>query len=187
MLLGNTTRRLLSCGLVQNSKIYKFLMRLRIRLQQEKFSATRVLQQQVLLKRWKQHKIWHHWIKATIKHTYSFFPEKNNIGKAVPGSLDKKEGRRFYLLLSKMLQFLPPFLFTEPGTGPTKNLTHTHRWLKKSPTNCVREIGWRDGSQWLCQPRTISLQKIIRKVTSFVYDWSSAFRSAKFSNDSVSR
>jgi hypothetical protein len=117
MLLGNTTRRLLSCGLVQNSKIYKFLMRLRIRLQQEKFSATRVLQQQVLLKRWKQHKIWHHWIKATIKHTYSFFPEKNNIGKAVPGSLDKKEGRRFYLLLSKRLHLRPPFLFNEPGTG----------------------------------------------------------------------
>jgi hypothetical protein len=34
----------------------------------------------------------------------------------VPGSLNKKGGRRFHLLISKRLHLLPPFLSNEPGT-----------------------------------------------------------------------
>jgi hypothetical protein len=36
-----------------------------------------------------------------------------------PGSLNKKEGRRFHLLLSKRLHLLPPFLSNESCTGLT--------------------------------------------------------------------
>jgi hypothetical protein len=37
----------------------------------------------------------------------------------VPGSLDKKGGRRFFILLSKRLHLLQPFLFNKPVTGLT--------------------------------------------------------------------
>jgi hypothetical protein len=41
----------------------------------------------------------------------------------VPGSLNKKGGRRFHLLLRKRLHLFPPFLSNEPGTGLiTRNL-----------------------------------------------------------------
>jgi hypothetical protein len=45
--------------------------------------------------------------------------------KPVPGSLDKNEGRRFHLLLSKRLHLLPPFMSNEPGTGEGSH----HRYL----------------------------------------------------------
>jgi hypothetical protein len=35
----------------------------------------------------------------------------------VPGSLDKKGGRRCHLLFNKRWTFIPSFLFNEPGTG----------------------------------------------------------------------
>jgi hypothetical protein len=37
--------------------------------------------------------------------------------KTVPGSLDKKEGRSFHLILRKNLHLIPPLLSDEPGTG----------------------------------------------------------------------
>jgi hypothetical protein len=44
-------------------------------------------------------------------HAVSMVPflSQNPKVLAVPGSLDKKEGRRFHLLLSKRLHLLPPF------------------------------------------------------------------------------
>jgi hypothetical protein len=39
-----------------------------------------------------------------------------NIFYPLPGSLDKKEERRFHLLPRKRWHLLPPFLSNEPGT-----------------------------------------------------------------------
>jgi hypothetical protein len=55
----------------------------------------------------------------TQQLVYNFCKFSNQTAKhiPVPGSLDKKGGRRCQLLLNKRWHLLPPFSFNEPGSG----------------------------------------------------------------------
>jgi hypothetical protein len=56
--------------------------------------------------------------------TLPLLPQKGGRRLPVPGSLDKKEGRRFHLLLSKRMHLLPPFLFNRHWYSFTEFVEH---------------------------------------------------------------
>jgi hypothetical protein len=74
----------------------------------------------------------------------------------VAGSLDKKVGRRFYLLNSKRLHLLSPLLYREPGIG--HNIKRQTAMAPFSESNIKVQLTI---CTWFCRGNGLALMMLI--------------------------